>query len=96
MPSMSKKSSPCPFGELLLSLRKTRGISQYALSRRSGISERYLSYLEHGVFEPRARMLIRIADALEIPPGELFALYAERLRALGLMETEEESPRPRP
>ena len=52
---MSKNSPPCPFGELLLRLRKERGISQYALSRTSGISERYLSYLEHGVFEPRAR-----------------------------------------
>ena len=93
---MSKNSPPCPFGELLLTLRKERGISQYALSRGCGISERYLSYLEHGVFEPRARTLIRLADALAIPPGELFALYADRLRAQGLEEPEQaRSPRPR-
>ncbi|WP_296304321.1 helix-turn-helix transcriptional regulator [uncultured Desulfovibrio sp.] len=93
---MSKNSPPCPFGDMLVSLRKERGISQYALARTSGISERYLSYLEHGVFEPRARTLIRLADALAIAPGELFALYAARLREQGLEEPEQtRSPRPR-
>lgn len=38
---MSKHSPPCPFGDVLLALRKERGISQYALVRTSGISERY-------------------------------------------------------
>lgn len=55
-----------------------------------------MSYLEHGVVEPRARTLIRLADALAVPPGELFARFAKRLREQGLEEPgQTRSVRPR-
>ncbi|WP_300709797.1 hypothetical protein [uncultured Desulfovibrio sp.] len=55
-----------------------------------------MNYLEHGVVEPRARTLIRLADALAVPPDELFARFAKRLREQGLEEPgQTRSVRPR-
>lgn len=62
---------PCRFGEALVRTRKKLGITQYELSKRSGISEAYLNKLEKAKREPKAEMIIRLGRALGIAPGEL-------------------------
>lgn len=62
---------PCRFGEALVRIRKDLGITQYELSKRSGISEAYLNKLEKAKREPKAEMIIRLGRALGISPGEL-------------------------
>lgn len=68
------------FGEILLEIRKAKNITQYRLSKLTGLSERHLNYIERGVREPRLITLIRLADALEMSPGELVNAFAVRLR----------------
>lgn len=71
---MAKKVSPkppCRFGQVLVNTRKNLGISQYRLAKLSGISERYLNFLEHGTVEPRVTMVIRLGEALGVAPGDL-------------------------
>ena len=77
---MKRKNMPCLFGEVLVSSRKERGVTQYELAKRTGISERYLNALEHGMYEPGAAKLIQLAAALGMRPGELLDAYAERLQ----------------
>ncbi|WP_423775310.1 helix-turn-helix domain-containing protein [Bilophila wadsworthia] len=45
---MSKKSSPCPFGKILVTAREERGITQYRLARLAGRSIQQISQIERG------------------------------------------------
>lgn len=67
------------FGDILVETRKRLGISQYKLAQLSGISDRYLNFLEHGRVEPRISMVIRLAVALGIPPGDMINATATRM-----------------
>ena len=51
-------------GERVRLRRTGRGMSRKALSRASGVSERYLADLERGVGNPSLLVLLQIADAL--------------------------------
>ena len=60
---MSKKSSPCPFGKILVTAREERGITQYRLQQ--------ISQIERGEREPKLSTLILLAHALGMEPGIL-------------------------
>jgi XRE family transcriptional regulator, aerobic/anaerobic benzoate catabolism transcriptional regulator len=76
MPSDTATSAPEPrrgdvptaylkrVGERVRLRRAGRGMSRKALSRASGVSERYLADLERGVGNPSLLVLLQIADAL--------------------------------
>src|SRR5262249_20836678 len=55
------------FGELLREWREVRGTSQLALSVRTGVSTRHLSYLETGRAQPSREMVLTLAQAFEMP-----------------------------
>ncbi len=63
------KKPPCPFGKILVQTRASLGITQYQLAKLSGVNERYLNYLEHGMKEPRLSMIIKLARAMGISAG---------------------------
>ena len=65
-----------PFGQLLRRWRQQRGWSQLALSLRSEVSARHLSWLESGKASPSRAMVLRLAEHLEVPPRERNALLA--------------------
>ncbi|HEX8796143.1 MAG TPA: helix-turn-helix domain-containing protein [Polyangiaceae bacterium] len=54
------------FGELLREWRHARGTSQLALSVRTRVSTRHLSYLETGRARPSREMVLTLAQALEM------------------------------
>jgi transcriptional regulator with XRE-family HTH domain len=56
-----------PFGRTLKRLRTERGLSMYALAKRSGISDVYIGKLEAGRSDPTLGMLRRLAKALGVP-----------------------------
>ena len=66
---MSKKSSPCPFGKILVTAREERGITQYRLARLAGRSIQQISQIERG--ERELSTLILLAHALGMEPGIL-------------------------
>ena len=61
-------------GALLRQWRDARGTSQLELSLSAGISQRHLSFIEIGRSVPGREVLIRIAEALEVPYRDRNAL----------------------
>ncbi len=61
------------FGENLRALRERRNFLQETLARVARVHRTHIAALEGGLKEPRASMLLILADALENPPGALFA-----------------------
>lgn len=97
----SESRSPLPLpsrsnddvGSLLRHWRTTRRLSQLELSLDADISSRHLSYVETGRSQPSREMVLRLADALEIPLRERNALlvaagYAPRYFETGLAAPE--------
>lgn len=77
------------FGILLRHWRSVRRISQLALSLDADISTRHLSCLETGRARPSREMVVRLAEALQVPLRERNALlhtagYAPLYRDTGL------------
>lgn len=69
-----------PFGAQLRRWRRMRGLSQLELAQRAATTSRHLSFLETGRSRPRAEMVLRLADVLDLMPREQNAL----LEAAGL------------
>ena len=78
-----EKKPPHPFGNLIIQERQRIGLSQYALAQRLNKNTRELAIIEKGLREPRFSTLMKIADALGIPVGELAEKLAERVRNTG-------------
>ncbi|SDL81500.1 Helix-turn-helix domain-containing protein [Glycomyces sambucus] len=62
------------FGGLLREWRERRRLSQFDLSVQTGVSARHLSRIETGRAEPSRRMVLRLAEALDVPLRERNAL----------------------
>src|SRR3984957_21219904 len=62
------------FGVLLRQWRAARRISQLTLALDADISTRHLSCVETGRAQPSREMVLRLAEALEIPLRERNAL----------------------
>jgi transcriptional regulator with XRE-family HTH domain len=80
-------------GALLRHWRTARRLSQLALALDADVSSRHLSYVETGRSQPSREMVLRLADALEIPLRERNALlvaagYAPRYFETGLAAPE--------
>jgi transcriptional regulator with XRE-family HTH domain len=67
---LSQNLSTPAAGALLRHWRATRGLSQLDLSLHAGVSARHLSYVETGKAQPSREMVLRLADALEMPLRE--------------------------
>ena len=79
-------------GALLRHWRSARRLSQLELALGADVSSRHLSYVETGRSQPSREMVLRLADALEIPLRERNTLlvaagFAPRYVEIG-------SPRP--
>jgi transcriptional regulator with XRE-family HTH domain len=99
MTSDSRASPPVPrradadVGTLLRHWRTARRLSQLELALDADISSRHLSYVETGRSQPSREMVLRLADALEIPLRERNALlvaagFAPRYFETGLAAPE--------
>lgn len=62
------------FGELVRILRKSRGLTQQDIEARGQIASGLLSRVENGTRSLALETALRIAVALEMQPGQLFAL----------------------
>ena len=63
------------FGQALRELRRSREISQRDLAETVGVDFSYISKIENDRLPPPAAdTIVKICDALEVPPDGLFAL----------------------
>jgi transcriptional regulator with XRE-family HTH domain len=67
-------------GRAIRELRRGAGISQEILADRARLHRTYVGGIERGERNVSFGNLLRLADALEVRPSELFARY-ERLAA---------------
>ncbi len=72
MPNKRQHSSP-QFARRLRELRKSRGLSQYALAKAADITQRTLQPYESGERIPAADVAFRLANALGVTVNDLFA-----------------------
>ena len=59
------------FGENLLHARRVVRLSQEAVALRASLHRTQIGMLEHGERVPRIDTLVKLAGALEFPPGDL-------------------------
>ena len=62
-----------PLGNQLRRLRLERKLSQESLAELAGLNYKYIGRIELAKADPGADVLVRLARALMIPVGELFA-----------------------
>jgi transcriptional regulator with XRE-family HTH domain len=55
--------------------RRDKELSQEALAHRAGTHANHVSAIERGTKDVRATTLLRLVEALELTPEELFARY---------------------
>jgi transcriptional regulator with XRE-family HTH domain len=59
--------------------RRDLDLSQEVVAHRAGMHANHVSAIERGTKDLRATTLMRIIEALELTPGELFVRYGEPL-----------------
>lgn len=64
-------------------LRLERGLTQDALAERADLEPRYVQRLETGATNPSAKILVRLAIALEADAGAFFVPAKLAVRAVG-------------
>jgi transcriptional regulator with XRE-family HTH domain len=69
------------FGQTIRRARRALDLSQEALAHRAGLSAKHLGELERANKNPRVTTAFRLAAALGLSRGELFARVDERLEA---------------
>ena len=60
-------------GDNIRRRRKAQGLTQETLAHKAGLAMRYVSGIERGEENPSLDALIKLAEALEVHPRELFA-----------------------
>jgi len=60
------------FGKRLNNVRESRGMSLRELAAASGLEHAQIARIENGEKNPTLYTVIRLAEALDIFPGELF------------------------
>lgn len=68
-------------GRALRDRRDELGLTQEAVSLRTGVPQRRIWELEAGIGNPTARTLLRLVSGLDMPCSELFS-RAEQIAAL--------------
>ncbi len=68
----NRTALPSKVGANIRALRLQAGLSQDLLSEKAGIFRTYLSRVESGSANPTLLVLVALAQALDVPPGDLF------------------------
>jgi transcriptional regulator with XRE-family HTH domain len=66
------------FSERVRELREKRGVSQQRLSELAGLNRNYVSDVERGRRNPCLGNIVKLAEALDVAPGELFRAFDKR------------------
>lgn len=65
---------------LIKEIRLKNNMTQEELSRKSGISESYISELENNLKMPTILTLCKLAEALEVDISELYKYISKQVR----------------
>ena len=66
MPNVGHQEAVCAETiRLLFAERRRRGLSNYAVSQRSGVSQSMISLVERGLRNPSMELMLKMASAIE-------------------------------
>ena len=68
------------FGIKLRTERKKNNLSAEGLAALCGVSRSYITLIENGQRLPGKKILLKLAEALRLPPHDLVNWYLEALR----------------
>lgn len=63
------------FADRLKELREKRKVSQQRLSELAGLNRNYVSDVERGRRNPCLNNIVKLAEALDVSPAELFRSF---------------------
>ena len=66
------------FGKRLQEERKAKKISQEKLAKLTGLERTFISLIENGKNSQSFSTILKICEALEIDPSELFSIYEKK------------------
>ena len=66
-------------GRTIRKARRDLDLSQEALAARAGLSSKHVGEIERANKDPRITTILKLAAALDLTAGELFARFDERL-----------------
>jgi transcriptional regulator with XRE-family HTH domain len=66
------------FADHLRELREKRGFSQTQLAELAGLNRNYVGDVERARRNPCLDNIIKLAEALDVPPSELFRPFDKR------------------
>lgn len=75
-----KKFPTTVFGEVLLELRLQQSLTQDQLAERVGTERSHISALERAEKGPALATIFSLADALNIPAGDLMGMVEHRMK----------------
>jgi transcriptional regulator with XRE-family HTH domain len=76
MPDRDPDPRLLALGRALRKARRERDLSQEAVGQLAGMHANHVGTIERGAKDPRATTLLRLCEALDISPAELFAGYS--------------------
>lgn len=59
------------FGQALREIRQKRKLSQEELALESGLDRSYVSLIERGIRSPTIRIVVRLANVLQVSPSHV-------------------------
>lgn len=74
-----KQKDSDAFGVVLRAYRLEKGLTQEQLSERVGVVHSFIHSLESGKKQPSLKMILKLAAALGIKPGEMVDAMANRI-----------------
>jgi transcriptional regulator with XRE-family HTH domain len=86
-------AEPAGFAQALREWRERRRVSQLELALRAGTTQRHVSFIERGRSLPGRDMVVRLAEALEVPLRERNALLLAAGFAPAYPQTSLDDPR---
>jgi transcriptional regulator with XRE-family HTH domain len=90
---MATHTQTLPIASLLREWRERRRVSQLELALEAGTTQRYVSFVERGRSVPGRGMIVRLAEALEVPLRERNELLLAAGYAPAYRETRLDDPK---
>jgi transcriptional regulator with XRE-family HTH domain len=73
---VATRSVKSRFGNTLRQLRDERGYSQEELAERAELHRNYVGGVERGERNVALENIVKLAEALSVPPGDLFVGFS--------------------
>ncbi len=78
---LARSAQLLALGRTIRKARRDLDLTQEALADRAGLSAKHVGEIERANKDPRVTTIFKLADALKLRVGELFALYDARFES---------------